>query len=54
MNYEKIYSEELTSLVKEKIKLSGEIKAIKFLREQTDMSLVQAQKFVNFCKKTDK
>lgn len=51
MDYNKIYNEELVSLVKEKIKSVGEIKAVKFLREQTDMSLIQAKKFVDFCNK---
>ena len=50
MDYAKIYNEELIALVKEKIKSAGEIKAVKFLREQTGMSLIQAKKFVDFCK----
>lgn len=50
MDYTKIYNEELIALVKEKIKSGGEIKAVKFVREQTDMSLIQAKKFVDFCK----
>ena len=50
MNYNEIYNEELITLVKEKIKSVGEIKAVKFLREQTGMSLIQAKKFVDFCK----
>lgn len=50
MDYNKIYNEELITLVKEKIKSVGEIKAVKFLREQTGMSLIQAKKFVDFCK----
>jgi len=50
MDYHKIYNEEFISLVKEKVKLVGVIKAVKFLREQTGMSLIQAKKFVDFCK----
>lgn len=50
MDYTKIYNEELIALVKEKIKSVGEIKAVKFLRDQTGMSLIQAKKFVDFCK----
>ena len=50
MDYIKIYNEELIASVKEKIKSVGEIKAVKFLREQTGMSLIQAKKFVDFCK----
>jgi len=50
MDYNKIYNEEFISLVKEKVKLVGVIKAVKFLREQTGMSLIQAKKFVDFCK----
>lgn len=50
MDYTKIYNEELIALVKEKIKSVGEIKAVKFLREQTGMSLIQAKQFVDFCK----
>ena len=50
MDYNKIYNEEFISLVKEKVKSVGEIKAVKFLREQTGMSLIQAKKFVDFCK----
>ncbi|MGF9979687.1 hypothetical protein [Viridibacillus arvi] len=50
MDYTKIYNEELIALVKEKIKSVGEIKAVKFLREQTGMSLIQAKKIVDFCK----
>ena len=43
MDYTKIYNKELIALVKEKIKSVGEIKAVKFVREQTDMSLIQAK-----------
>ncbi|WP_337982596.1 hypothetical protein [Lysinibacillus sp. C5.1] len=43
MDYTKIYNDELIASVKEKIKSVGEIKAVKFLREQTDMSLIQAK-----------
>ncbi|WP_198516316.1 hypothetical protein [Lysinibacillus xylanilyticus] len=50
MDYTKIYNEELIALVKEKIKSVGEIKAVKFLREQTGMSLIQVKKFVDLCK----
>ncbi|WP_339259238.1 hypothetical protein [Lysinibacillus sp. FSL K6-3209] len=50
MDYTKIYNDELIASVKEKIKSVGEIKAVKFLREQTGMSLIQAKKFVDFCK----
>lgn len=50
MDYNKIYNEELISLVKEKVKSVGVIKAVKFLREQTGMSLIQAKKIVDFCK----
>ena len=50
MDYTKIYNKELIALVKEKIKSVGEIKAVKFVREQSDMSLIQAKKFVDFCK----
>ena len=50
MDYTKIYNKELIALVKEKIKSVGEIKAVKFVREQTDMSLIQAKKFVDFVK----
>ena len=50
MDYNKIYNEELIALVKEKINSVGEIKAGKFVREQTGMSLIQAKKFVDFCK----
>ena len=50
MDCNEIYNEELITLVKEKIKSVGEIKAVKFLREQTGMSLIQAKKFVDFCK----
>ena len=50
MDYNKIYNEEFISLVKEKVKLVGVIKAVKFLREQAGMSLIQAKKFVDFCK----
>ncbi|MCM3721158.1 MULTISPECIES: hypothetical protein [Solibacillus] len=49
MDYTKIYNEELIALVKEKIKSVGEVKAVKFVREQTGMSLIQAKKFVDFC-----
>lgn len=48
MDYTKIYNEELIALVKEKIKSVGEIKAVKFVREQTDMSLIQAKKICKF------
>lgn len=50
MDYNEIYNEKLITLVKEKITSVGEIKAVKFLREQTGMSLIQAKKFVDFCK----
>ena len=50
MDYSKIYSEELIALVKEKIKSVGDVKAVKFVREQTGMSLIQAVKFVKYCK----
>lgn len=50
MDYTKIYHEELIALVKEKINSVGEVKAVKFVREQTGMSLIQAKKFVDFCK----
>lgn len=43
MDYNKIYNEEFISLVKEKVKSVGVIKAVKFLREQTGMSLIQAK-----------
>lgn len=49
MDYNKIYNEEFISSVKEKVKLVGVIKAVKYLREQTGMSLIQAKKFVDFC-----
>ncbi|WP_225340481.1 hypothetical protein [Lysinibacillus capsici] len=48
MDYTKVYNEELIALGK--IKSVGEIKAVMFVREQTDMSLIQAKKFVDFCK----
>ncbi|UZM97372.1 hypothetical protein OL548_19620 [Lysinibacillus sp. MHQ-1] len=48
MDYTKIYNKELIALVKEKIKSDGEIKAVKFVREQTDMSLIQAKKICGF------
>ena len=50
MDYTKVYNEELIILVKEKIKSVGEVKAVKFVREQTGLSLIQAKKFVDFCK----
>ena len=50
MNYNEIYNEELITLVKEKIKSVGEIKAVKFLREQTGMSLIQAKNLWIFVK----
>lgn len=50
MDYTKIYHEKLIALVKEKINSVGEVKAVKFVREQTGMSLIQAKKFVDFCK----
>lgn len=50
MDYTSIYNEELMNLVKEKIKSVGEVKAVKFVREQTGMSLIQAKKFVDACK----
>ena len=50
MDYTKIYNAELIILVKEKLKSIGEVKTVKFLREQTGMSLIQAKKFVDACK----
>lgn len=50
MDYTEIYNEELIALVKGKIQSVGEVKAVKFVREQTGMSLIQAKKFVDFCK----
>lgn len=38
---------ELPAAVKEKLKTDGEIKAIKYVREQTGMSLVEAKQFVD-------
>jgi len=49
MDYNKIYKEEFISLVKEKVQSVGVIKAVKFVREQTGMSLIQAKKLVDFC-----
>jgi ribosomal protein L7/L12 len=50
MDYTKIYNEELITLVKEKLKSISEVKTVKFVREQTGMSLIQAKKFVDACK----
>lgn len=50
MDYTKIYNEELIILVKEKLKSVGEVKTVKFLREKTGMSLIQAKRFVDACK----
>lgn len=49
MDYTKIYSQELITLVKEKFNTIGEVKTVKFVREQTGMSLIQAKKFVDAC-----
>lgn len=50
MDYTKIYNEELIIIVKEKLESIGEVKTVKFLRQQTGMSLIQAKKFVDACK----
>lgn len=50
MDYTKIYHEELIASIKEKIKSIGEVKAVKFVREQTSLSLIEAKKLVDFCK----
>ncbi|MER2113994.1 hypothetical protein [Solibacillus isronensis] len=50
MDYTNIYNMEFIALVKEKVQSLGDVKAVKFVREQTGMSLIQAKKFVDFCK----
>lgn len=50
MELNEIYSDELIALVKEKLQSDGEVKAVKFVREQTGMSLIQAKKFIDACK----
>lgn len=50
MDYTKIYSEKLIALVKEKLNSIDEVKTVKFLREETGMSLIEAKKFVDACK----
>lgn len=50
MEYTEIYNEKLIVLVKEKLNSIGEVKTVKFVREETGMSLIQAKKFVDACK----
>lgn len=50
MDHAEIYNEELINLVKEKLKSNGEVKTVKFVREQTGMSLIQAKNFVDASK----
>ena len=50
MEYTEIYNEKLIALVKEKLNAIGEVKTVKFVREETGMSLIAAKKFVDACK----
>lgn len=50
MDADKIYNEQLVLAVKEKIQTVGDVKAVKFVREQIGMSLIQAKRFVDRCK----
>ena len=50
MDYAEIYNEKLIASVKDKLNSIGEIKTVKFLREETGMSLIAAKKFVDACK----
>lgn len=50
MDYTNIYNKEFIALVKVKVQSLGDVKTVKFVREQTGMSLLQAKRFVDFCK----
>jgi len=50
MDYTEVYNEKLIASVKEKLNTIGEVKTVKFLREQTGMSLIEAKKFVDAVK----
>lgn len=50
MNYTEVYNEKLIASVKENLNTIGEVKTVKFLREQTGMSLIEAKKFVDAVK----
>ena len=50
MNYNEIYNEKFIASIKEQVKLVGDVKAVKFVREQAGLSLIQAKKLVDFCK----
>lgn len=43
MDYTEIYNEKLIASVKEKLNSIGEVKTVKFLREETGMSLIEAK-----------
>lgn len=54
MNYEEIYHANFICAVKDKMKTDGDIQAVKFVRQQTGMSLIQAKKFIDFCHASEK
>lgn len=45
-----VNNEEMIALIKEKLKTTGEIKTVKYVREETGMSMIDAKKFVDALK----
>lgn len=51
MEFDEIYNEKLIKIIKEKIETLGEVQSVSYLRKETGMSLIQAKKFIDACKK---
>lgn len=47
MDYTEIYNEQLIAAVKAKLQTIGEVKTVKYVREVTGMSLIEAKKLVD-------
>jgi len=50
MDYTEIYNEKFLTTIKDKVNSIGEVKAVKFVREQTGMSLLEAKKLIDAVK----
>ncbi|MEK4800698.1 hypothetical protein MHI02_03765 [Oceanobacillus sp. FSL K6-0118] len=45
------FSDDFIALVREKVKTIGEVKTVKYLRKEKDMTMIQAKQFVDAVKK---
>ena len=50
MDFTEIYNDQLIASLKEKLNSIGEVKTVKYLRETTGMSMIEAKKLVDALK----